>query len=124
MLQDTETALENKARFVARVRESGIVWGLRGPDGWATAGSTDYEDTTVMPFWSDRAYAARAAREEWQRMEPTSIPLSTFIDSLLRGMHDDGILVGPNWDAQGCGLELEPLALARELVGHPNGCAR
>jgi hypothetical protein len=68
-----------------------------------------------MPFWSDRAYAARAAREEWGAYTPTAIPLAAFIDTWLAGMQKDGVLVGPNWDANGCGLELLPDALAEDL---------
>ena len=31
-------------------------------------------------------------------------------------MHEDGTLVGTNWDANNCGLEVEALELAKELL--------
>jgi hypothetical protein len=34
----------------------------------------------------------------------------------LKGMHEDGVLVGTNWDANNCGLEVEPPELAAELL--------
>jgi hypothetical protein len=69
-----------------------------------------------MPFWSDRAYARRAARAEWAAYEPTRIELSEFIDGWLKGMHEDGVLVGTNWDANNRGLEVPAVDLAQALV--------
>jgi hypothetical protein len=116
MLQDRVTSIENHERFIRRVLEAGEVWGLRSTDGWAICDSRDFDDRRVMPFWSDRAYAHRAAKEEWASYEPTPIEISNFIDGWLKGMHDDGVLVGTNWDASNCGLEVEPVDLARRLT--------
>jgi hypothetical protein len=69
-----------------------------------------------MPFWSDRAYAARVAKEEWADYEPTSIAVDPFIDNWLAGMNRDGILVGTNWDAHLTGMEVEPAELAKDLL--------
>jgi hypothetical protein len=66
--------------------------------------------------WS-RAVGRRVAmREEWADYEPTAIPLDSFIDPWLNGMHEDGVLVGTNWDANNCGLEVPADQLAQELV--------
>ena len=43
--------------FLKRVSESKTVWGLESIDGWCVSESNDYEDTVVMLFWSDEAYA-------------------------------------------------------------------
>lgn len=115
-LQLREICEENHRRFVERVAASGVVWGLRSAEGWVTCAASGAEDGEVMPFWSDRAYAARAAREEWAGYEPTSIALDSFIDPWLQGMHEDGTLVGTNWDANNCGLEVPADQLAQELV--------
>jgi hypothetical protein len=114
-LQDGVTTEENRQRFVRRVVDGGQVWGLKGADGWAICDSVESEEARVMPFWSDRAYAARAARAEWAAFTPTAIPLAVFIDTWLAGMQKDGVLVGPNWDANDCGVELLADALAEEL---------
>jgi hypothetical protein len=116
MLQNRATAEENHERFIRRVRDADQVWGLKSTEGWAQCESTEFADRNVMPFWSDRAYAQRAAREEWAQYEPTPIPLSRFIDAWLKGMSEDGTLVGTNWDAHNCGLEVEPVDLARRLT--------
>ena len=116
MLQDTQTSIDNHKRFIKRVVETKIVWGLKSEKGWIVSESNEYENRDVMPFWSDRAYAARAAKDEWAEYEPTSIDLDSFIDNWLKGMHEDDVLVGTNWDAHLCGLEIEAIDLAKELI--------
>ena len=116
MLGLQQDSIENHRRFIERVAKSRIVWGLRSRDGWAAAPSNDHEDREVMPFWSDRAYAARAAKNEWADYEPTSIDIDSFIDNWLRGMNQEGSLVGTNWDAHLMGLEIEPAELAKSLL--------
>jgi hypothetical protein len=122
-LQDRATTLANHERFIRRVVASGEVWALESPDGWAACESVEDVDEgdeeaprEVMPFWSDRAYAQRAAAGEWEHFVPTAIPLDLFIDRWLKDMHDDGTLVGTNWDAHGCGVEIEAIELAQALV--------
>ena len=115
MLQDRATSIENHKRFVCRVLAAGEVWGLQSDDGWAVCDSNEFDDRRVMPFLSDRAYAGRAAKEEWAGYEPARIAISDFIDRWLKGMHDDGVLVGTNWDANNCGLEVDAIDLAQEL---------
>jgi hypothetical protein len=75
-------------------------------------GEGDDEPCEVIPFWSDEAYARRAATRDWAEYVPVAISLDVFIDKWLKGMHKDGTLVGTNWDAHNCGEEIEP----RELV--------
>ena len=116
MFQDAITTRESHERFVERVATSKLVWGLKSDEGWAVSPSNDYEGVDVMPFWSDRAYAKRAATDEWKNYVPTSIPLDLFVDRWLKGMNEDGTLVGTNWDAHNFGREVEPVELARELL--------
>lgn len=106
---------DNHRRFVARVKESGFVWGLKSDDGWAICPSNEY-DCNVMPFWSDEAYARRCAIDEWSDYSPTKIEIDSFIDNWLRGMNEDGLLVGTNFNADLAGLEIEPIDLAKELT--------
>jgi len=116
MLQDRATSESDYRRFIEQVRENEEVWGLRSDDGWAYCASNEYEDTDILVFWSDRASAQRHVQGDWAKHKPTAIPLDEFIDNWLRGMHEDGALVGPNWDAGLCGLELEPSKLADNLT--------
>jgi len=116
MLQDKSQSEANHRRFVERAVEQGLVWGLRSSEGWAVAPSNEYEDRDVMPFWSDKAYATRAVKDEWSSYSPTEIPLPEFLDRWLKGMSADGVLVGTNWDAHLTGTEIEAAELAQELL--------
>ncbi|WP_078410754.1 DUF2750 domain-containing protein [Priestia abyssalis] len=59
--------------FIRRVSESKTVWGLKSKDGWCVCESNEYEDTEVILFWSDEAYARQCVVEEWSNYKPTSI---------------------------------------------------
>lgn len=122
MLDNSIKATEQHERFVARVVESGDVWGLMTADeGWASAPSNDDErepggeERTVLPFWSDRSGAARCAQDEWAEYEPTAIELAVFLTEWLPGLAGDGFLVGTNWDGHLIGAEVEPEDLQAEL---------
>ncbi|CRK83650.1 DUF2750 domain-containing protein [Neobacillus massiliamazoniensis] len=101
--------------FIKRVSESKTVWGLKGEDGWCVCESNEYEDTVVILFWSDEAYARQCAVEEWSHYKPTSIPLEEFMNNWIYGMNEDELLVGVNWNAKLIGLEVEPYDLLKEL---------
>lgn len=104
-------------RFVERVAESGVVWGLRSESsGWAHCASGEDESTDVILFWSDRAEAEQHLNEEWADHVPTEIEFDDFIDAWLQGMDSDGVLAGPNWDPQLCGLEVAAKDLADRLL--------
>ena len=117
MLQDPVQSQKNYDRFIEQARQTREVWGLKSPDGWAYCPSRDHgEDNDVLVFWSDRASAVAQAKEDWISHVPTAIPLETFISRWLQGMEEDGALVGPNWDADLFGLEVEPLDLEKSLT--------
>jgi hypothetical protein len=101
--------------FIKTVLDSQTVWGLKSEDGWCVCESNDYEDTIVMLFWSDEAYARQCAVEEWSHYKPTSIPLEEFMKNWIYGMNEDDLLVGVNWNAKLIGLEVEPYDLFKEL---------
>ena len=110
------TAREQHDRFVRRVRGTGVVWGLRSAAGWSQSQSHDHDGRAVMPFWSDRAYAARCATGEWAGYEPTEIALADFLGAWLPGLQRDGYVVGTNWNGHLVGLEIEPSVLLREMM--------
>ena len=116
MPQDPAKSESNYQRFIKQVLESGEVWGLRNGDDWAYCPSNEYEDCDVLMFWSERADAQRHVQGEWAEHQPTAIPLDEFIDHWLQGMDEDGALVGPNWDADLSGLEMEPSEMEVELT--------
>ena len=116
MLQNTSTIEYKHKKFVERVVDFDAVWGLESDEGFATSDSNDFEEAKVIPFWSDKAYAAALIKDDWKHYKPTSIPLAEFIENWLVGMYSDGLLVGTNWDPNMFGKEIEPLELAVEIA--------
>lgn len=75
MLQNESICQEKYERFIERVKQSGQVWGLRSAKGWANCPSNKHNGRDVLVFWSDRAYAARHAKDGWGTYAPAPIPL-------------------------------------------------
>lgn len=98
--------------FVAAVSNSGLVWALKGPDGWALCDSIEFEDTAVFPFFSSEALAARLCTEAWSAYSPASLQLEEFLNDWLPGMHEDNAMAGIDWNHEMEGEELEPAELA------------
>jgi hypothetical protein len=111
-------------QFIADIQQTGQVWGLfnAAQESWAVCPSEAYEDTDVLPFWSDRSAAGALCSDEWSVYAPRAIPLEEFINDWLPGMHEDDAMVGPNWDAELEGLEVEPADVAAELETEGGEC--
>jgi len=115
--RDTATCLANYARFVSRVGQNEVVWGLKGTDGWAFAESNDNPNISIILFWSDEAYARRAC-SSFPEKEPERIELFNFLYRWLPGMSGDGVLAGANWTGDLVGLESDPYELRSEIEDH------
>nr|CAA6824811.1 MAG: Unknown protein [uncultured Thiotrichaceae bacterium] len=104
-------------QFIAEIQQTEQVWGLfnASDESWAVCSSEAYEETDVLPFWSGESAAAALCTNEWSVYSPTVIPLEEFINDWLPGMHEDDAMVGPNWDVELEGLEVEPADVAAEL---------
>lgn len=117
MTQLSADVEHNYRLFIEQIKASGKVWGVTTPDGWVVCDSEEYEDTDVMPFWSDQADAKAQCCGDWADNQPGSITLQEFAERWLPGMAEDGVLVGPNWNEALEGLEIEPEAMAEQLLG-------
>ncbi|MCV6620358.1 MAG: DUF2750 domain-containing protein [Cellvibrionaceae bacterium] len=106
---------ENFDRFIVEALETGCVWGLEGPEGWALCPSEQYGETDVMPFWSQPEFAKAHCVEDWSVYQPVAVSVEEFMDKWLPGMHEDVYLVGINWDSEMEGMEIEPLDLLEEF---------
>ena len=112
-LGDDEEA--NYDLFIARIQMTGLVWGLKNKDGWAVCPSLEFEKTDVFPFWSEEADARAQCTEDWSVYTPGKITLEEFLENWLPGMHEDEVMVGPNWTTDMSGLEVEPADIAERL---------
>ncbi|RFZ85827.1 DUF2750 domain-containing protein [Mucilaginibacter terrenus] len=116
MLQN-DIAIEDKYRiFVEKVSASKAVWALQSKGGWANSHSNEDEEITVVPFWSERAYAKACARDEWKGYAPAEVSLAEFLESWCVEMAESHALAGVNWDANMFGAESQPLQLALDVL--------
>ena len=106
---------EGLDRFCARVAGAGEVWVLTEGEDCAVVESNEFEESEVMPFWSDRRGAETAATGDWARYVPGAIPLDEFLASWLPSMDEDGYLAGVDWSDELEGDEIEPEELFRRL---------
>ena len=106
---------ENYERFLAEAESTGCVWGLEGPDGWALCQSNINEELDVLPLWSQPEYAEIHRVDEWQDFKVVPISLEELLDDWLVGLHEDVTMIGPNWNGEMEGDEIEPLDLLAEF---------
>jgi len=115
MLLDGATVESNFQRFVKRIIESETVYYLSNENGVAESESNDYEETDVLMFWSDRAYAARANDIFEEDFNEIEMELFDFLYRWLPGMSGDNVLAGPNWNGELVGREIDAFEL-REII--------
>ncbi len=120
MLPNEPTIETRYKEFIGSVTTSKLVWGLKNKNGWANSHAADSEDVTVIPFWSDKAYAKASARDEWKSYLPALIPLAEFLESWCVEMAQEGVLIGINWDAHMHGKESEALQVALDILNQLN----
>ena len=106
---------ENYQRFIGEAIETGCVWGLEGEDGFALCPSVANDEIDVMPLWSQPEYAELHCKEEWASYKPVPISLEELLDDWFPGMHQDLLLVGPNWNGDMEGEEMEPLDVLEDI---------
>ena len=111
----TDDLDENYALFLTEALETGCVWGLESDEGWALCPSEQNDSLDVMPLWSQPEYAKAHQVEEWADYRLIPISLEEFLDDWLPGMHEDVLMVGPNWNAELEGEELEPLDMLEDF---------
>ncbi len=104
----------NKELFVTESQETRLVWTLRNEEGeWLSVESSEFEDSEVMPFWSNEADAKAQCSDEWAEFFPSELPLDIFLEDWIITLAEDGVLVGLNWNAQLEGVEAEPADVAK-----------
>ncbi|PCJ43577.1 MAG: hypothetical protein COA71_01515 [SAR86 cluster bacterium] len=112
------TTLEEQealAAFAANISSGAEVWGLKAEQGWALCPSIEFEETEVLPFFSNKEDATLLCSGDWEAYQPEAIPLESFLEDWLPGMHEDSAMIGLNWNADLEGIEVEPADLAAAI---------
>lgn len=109
------SAKDRYAYFVRKTTDFEEVWGLYGPDGWATSDGNGSNRLSI-PFWPESDFAELCATDEWMGMIPKSISLHEFIDRWLPGLKGDSRLVAVFPVTQGSVSIVEPEVLLGHLL--------
>ena len=115
MLLDSATVESNFQRFIDRIIENGTVYYLANENGVANSVTNEDEETVILMFWSDRAYANRAKQCFEKHFDELEMDLFDFLYRWLPGMSGDGVLAGPNWNGDLVGREIDPFELREEI---------
>ncbi|MGR5065143.1 DUF2750 domain-containing protein [Photobacterium sp. DNB22_13_2] len=100
--------------FVEETKDTQQVWGLCNEEGdWLSIDSSEFEESEVMPFWSNEADAVVHCVDEWAEFTAVKIPLDVFVEDWMITLSEDGVLVGLNWTVQLEGSESEPSDVAK-----------
>ena len=103
-------------RFIEQVKADNLMWGLRFGDEWVVCDSTEFQDTEVMPLWSTKAEAQNQCVDEWAQYEPFEITLAEFLEIWVEDLSEDGVRIGPNWNEELDGIELDVLEMVKEFA--------
>jgi hypothetical protein len=103
--------------FIQETKQTKLVWGLRNAEeDWLACDSSQFENSEVMPFWSNQRDAAVHNVEEWAEFSVCEIPLDVFVEDWLVTLAEDGVLIGANWTEALEGDELEPADLVKRYL--------
>jgi len=121
MIQDSIIIEKRHKRFIKKICESEIVFGLKNHKGFATSSSINYENNEGKPigiicFWAEKSLAKSCIEKDWLDYKFSDIILSDFIENWCLGMENDGLLVGSEFDRNMFGFESEPMELILELI--------
>jgi len=97
------------ATFLADVKPNQAIWALQDKSSgdWVVLDSINYEESEVMPLWSSSELAQEHCFDEWQDYQPAKITLSDWLEFWIADLHEDGVIIGVNWQDEKECLEME-----------------
>ncbi|MDO6706829.1 DUF2750 domain-containing protein [Photobacterium sp. 1_MG-2023] len=117
MTKLTADVQKNADLFFTESKETQVVYGLCNEEGdWLSVDSSEFEESEVMPFWSNEADATYHCVEEWAEFQATALPLDVFAQDWMVTLAEDGVLVGLNWNDRLEGVEMEPQDVAKQYL--------
>ena len=121
MIQDSIIIEKRHKRFIKKILESEIVFGLKNHKGFTLSSSINRENSEGKPlgiicFWSEKSLAKSCTEKDWLDSKVSEILLSDFIENWCLGMENDELLVGSEFDRIMFGFASEPMELIIELI--------
>ena len=106
------------AAFTAEVKPTQTLWALQDKESedWVVLDSLNYEQTEVMPLWSNAELALKHCTEEWQDYVPAAISLSDWLEYWVDDLIADNVVIGINWLGEESDLEIDLSEFTQALV--------
>lgn len=106
--------------LITQILETGQVWSLHSPEGWAVVSS---EGDECLPIWPHPDFAALWATDDWADCKPKAIDLITWTSRWLPGMEADGTMLAvfPNRNEEGVVISPAEMAVDLENAGENAG---
>ncbi len=99
------------ADFLNQVKPEQAFWALCEPESqdWVVLDSIHFENTEVMPLWSNEALAKAHCVDEWASYNPAKITVAEWLEFWVEDLSEDNIIIGINWaddnDCEELGLD-------------------
>jgi hypothetical protein len=95
--------------FINETKQSQTLWALQdqASEDWVVLDSINFEETDVMPLWSNEALAQVHCIDEWKNYTPTAISVAQWLEFWVEDLNEDGVIIGINWQEEGDCEELE-----------------
>ena len=106
------------ADFMAQVQVTQTIWALQDKtsEGWVVLDSVNFENTDVMPVWSNIELAKSHCVDEWHDYLPMAISLADWLEFWVEDLAEDNVLIGVEWRDGGEYLELELVEFSQMLA--------
>ena len=106
------------ADFMTQVQTTQTIWALQdqASEDWVVLDSVNFENTDVMPVWSNMELAKTHCVDEWQDYVPKSISLADWLEFWVEDLAEDNVLIGVEWRDGGEYLELELTEFSQMLA--------
>jgi hypothetical protein len=105
----SEITKEILSQFLTQVKPTQILWALqdKASEDWVVLDSPSFENTDVMPLWSEQELAQQHCIDEWSDYIPCEISVAEWLEFWVEDLNDDGVIVGINWQGSDDDVELE-----------------
>lgn len=108
--------------FVNNIKESQTIWALKDPqsEDWVVCDSVVFDDTEVMPLWTDKSLAKDYCIDEWEGYSVAPISVDDFLEFWVSDLNYDGVMVGLDWqgDEENDSVEFDPIDVAKALADY------
>jgi hypothetical protein len=113
-MSDNNSHFDN---FISTVKSTQKLWALhdQATEGWVILDSINFENTDVMPVWSQEELAKSHCTDEWQDYVPVMISVGDWLEFWVEDLAADNVMIGVDWQGEDY-LEIELAEFSQQLA--------